>query len=483
MVKRCFCGFCVILLAGCAHYKPQPISAEKALAEFDSRSLANHGLRAFFETNHVAPPSPKDSWDLNQLMLVAYYYLPSLAEARMQLVTAQAAKITAAQRPNPSVSVTPGYDSQIPGNFSPWLVPLTTDIPIETAGKRGKRISQAEHQSEAEHWNLVSTIWQVHSKIRSALLNLYSARNAQELLSQQEAAQSNVVRLLEGQFAAGAISGFEVTQARTALETTQLGRLDALAKVGQALVELGHSLGIPAVALSSANLSFSDFQKFPEDLTQPQVRRHALLNRSDIRAALADYEASQSTLQLEIANQYPDVHLGPGYTWNNGNVGDSQWSLGLTMTLPILNHNQGPIAEAEAKRKQAASHFITVQANAISEIEGALTGYLTALQQVTTAKSLLQTIQKRLESVRAMEQAGEVDRLAVATAQVEFNTAAQSRLDALVKAQTLLGQLEDAVQSPLTLSPERLRAAEQAGSQPEHDVTTDAAPTSHAKGL
>ena len=65
-------------------------------------------------------PGPQDSWGLKALTLVAFYYQPTLDEARAQLLAAQAAKITAGQRPNPSVSVTPGYDAQIPGNYSPW---------------------------------------------------------------------------------------------------------------------------------------------------------------------------------------------------------------------------------------------------------------------------------------------------------------------------------------------------------------------------
>jgi outer membrane protein TolC len=270
---------------------------------------------------------------------------------------------------------------------------------------------------------------------------------------------------LDGQLVAGSVSEFEVTQARTALETTQLARQDAVGKFNQAQVELGHALGLPTHALSAVSFSFAGFDEFPKELTKPEVRRDALLNRADVRGALAEYAASQSALQLEIANQYPDLHLGPGYAWNNGNAGDSQWSLGLTVTLPVLNHNQGPVAEAEAKRMQAAAHFLTVQANAIAEIESALAGYSAALQQVTTAKALLDNSQKRLDSFRIQEKAGEVEPQAVATAEVEFVTGAQNRLNALIQAQQALGRLEDAVQSPLTLPPAELDAAENNRSQ------------------
>ena len=69
-------------------------------------------------------------------------------------------------------------------------------------------------------------------------------------------------------------------------------------------------------------------------------------------------------------------------------------------------------------------------------------------------------MQKQADSVRAQAQAGEVEPLALASAEAEYATGSQSQLDALVKAQEALGQLEDAVQSPLTLPPETIRAAQ-----------------------
>ena len=330
----------VALLAGCATFHPEPFSPEKTAAAFDARSLADDHLQAFLETNHVAVPGPHDPWDLKQLTLAAFYFQPALAEARAQLQAAQAATITAAERPNPAVTVTPGYDNGIPGAPSPWIVPVSFDLPIETAGKRRKRIARAQAQAESARWVLAGTIWQTRSGLRAALLNLYAARETAGQPLRQEAAQSNVVRLLEGQFTAGAVSSYEVTQARTALAAAQLARQDAAGKLNQARVEMAHALGVPLRALEGVRFSFAELNQYPRELTRPEVRRQALLDRADVRGALADYAASQAALQLEIANQYPDIHLGPGYAYNAGSTSDNQWDLGLTLTLPVLNHNQ-----------------------------------------------------------------------------------------------------------------------------------------------
>jgi len=446
--------FIIALLAGCARFQPQTISPEAISGDFEARSLAGDGLHGFLETNRIVAEWPVRRWDLNTLTFVAFYYQPSLAEARAQLASVRAAEITAGERPNPSLSATPTYDTT---TGPPWIPGVSFDIPLETAGKRRKRVAQAVFASEAAKWDFVSTEWQVRSKVRAALFNLRNARDNEVLLARAELAQSNVVRLLTGQLNAGGVSGYEVTQARVAAETTQLARQDALAQLRLGRVQLAAALGVPARAVEGIEFDFGALEKFPQDLTAPEIRREAVLHRADIRSALASYAASQAALQLEIAKQYPDVHLNPGYELDQT---DNKWSLGLTVDLPVLNQNQGGIAEAKAKRAEAAAHFLTVQANAISEIDSALIGFDAALQKLAIARNLLADLQKQLESVRAQSQLGEVDALALANAEVAYCTGAQNQTDALAKAHQALGDLEDAAQSPLTFSMESVRIPE-----------------------
>ena len=54
-------------------------------------------------------------------------------------------------------------------------------------------------------------------RLRRALLDLYTASEAEGLVKEQQVVQAENVRLLEQQFEAGVISAFEVTQARIAL--------------------------------------------------------------------------------------------------------------------------------------------------------------------------------------------------------------------------------------------------------------------------
>jgi len=403
-------------------------------------------------TNHVAAPAGGAAWSLKALTLTAFYYQPDLAEARGRLLAAQAAEITAGERPNPSISIAPGYDAGAPGAIHPWIVPLSFDWPIETAGKRSYRLAEAQHLAAAARWDLVGTVWRVRSRLRAAILELYAARQSDSLLQREESTRQQVLRLLEGQLEAGNVSSYEMAQARIALDRTTLARQAAAGQLRQARIALAGALGVPLHALDGAGISFAELQTVPVELTRPQVRQRALLDRADVRAALERYAASQSALQLQIARQWPDISLGPGFTWNEQLTDDREWELGLALPLPVRNHNQGPIAEAKAERALAAAHFLTVQTAAVTQIDSSLAGYDSARAQLETANSLLQNLQRQLGSVNAQVTAGELQPLDEADARLAYEAGAQDRLEALVHAQQALGQLEGATESPLTLS-------------------------------
>ena len=134
------------LVCGCAHYVAKPVSPEQTASALENRTLNDPGLRSFLETNLQRDPAdwPPRSWDFEMLALAAFYYHPDLEVARAQWDVARAGIQTAGGRPNPTLSVAPGYNfnhiNAAPG-LSPWFPVVSLDVPIETAGKRGDRIN------------------------------------------------------------------------------------------------------------------------------------------------------------------------------------------------------------------------------------------------------------------------------------------------------------------------------------------------------
>lgn len=115
----------------------------------------------------------------------------------------------------------------------------------------------------------------------------------------------------------------------------------------------------------------------------------------------------------------------------------------------MLNQNQGPIAEAKARREEAAARFNALQAKVLAEIESAVEVFRVTEKISATLLPLAEEQAKRRDSIAAQYRAGATDQLDNLNAQFEFATAELAQLDGRVKLQQAIGALEDAVQRPL----------------------------------
>ncbi|HEV2008994.1 MAG TPA: TolC family protein [Burkholderiales bacterium] len=403
------------------------------VAKYDHGNVSGHSIEA---------------WDLDTLTLAAFYFSPELDVARAQAGVSEAAIQTAGQRPNPSLQLPLGYTTNAKDGESPYTFGLGLDIPIETAGKRGYRIAHAQQLSNAARFHVGDVAWQLRSRLRNQLLDLYAATRKEEILGRQVAAQQQIAAMLDKRLSLGAASAPEANQAQIALTQTQIALGDARKQMQDQRARIAGTIGVPVIAIANAYISFDAFKQVYPDIATDTARREAILNRADLLAALSDYEASQAALQLEVAKQVPDIHLGPGYTFDKG-----AHTFGFSIsgiTLPIFNRNQGLIAEAVARRKEMAARVNAVQAQAIDDTDRAVQNYRAALEQLRRSESVLAQQQRQWRSAEKTFKTGETDRLTLELAQSALDTNMLARQDALAQLQRDIGQLEDALQQPLS---------------------------------
>jgi outer membrane protein, heavy metal efflux system len=451
IIKKIFAALIVVVsLAGCASFTPKPLLPEKTAQEFEARSLSNLTLKQFVEKNmgRQVTPWPPEKWDMGTLTLAAFYYNPSMDNARWNWKEAEAGIITAGGRPNPSLSFSPQYVTNRTPGSTPWVLGFSFDIPIETAGKRGYRIAEAKGRSDAARFALADAAWTVRSVLRDALLDYFTAVRRDGILGERVNIQAEMLTLLKERLAVGEVSEPDVTRASVDYDRSLISAREAQSKLIQARAKVAGAIGVPVSALDGIDLSVGLFNTPPPlgNFPLPALRREALTNRADILEALARYAASQSKLQLEIAKQYPDVHIGPGYIYDQG---ENKWEIGITVELPVLNRNRGPIAEAEAARSGAAARFSALQGSIIIDTERAAAEYRSSLDRFQAADRLASEKDKAVGSLKAMFDAGEVDRLALLGGMVEYADVRLERLDSLTSANRMLGLLEDALQRPL----------------------------------
>src|SRR3984893_10492959 len=117
---------------------------------------------------------------------------------------------------------------------------------------------------------------------------------------------------------------------------------------------------------------------------------------------------------------------------------------------PSSTETKDPSLRPRLDAKKAAAAFLEKQAQVIAGSERALALYVAALKELAEADQSLRQLQDtHLQMMKQSVRLGEEDRLALTAVQIESSVVARARLDALTRAQSALGELEDAVQRPL----------------------------------
>lgn len=324
-------------------------------------------------------------------------------------------------------------------------------MPLEVAGKRDLRLARATWLALAAEQTQTEALWRIQGRARDAY---FAAAPIDRMYFERARIHEDLAKEIDRRLAAGMVGGGEALQARLAARQAQLAANDTQRRREEGLRKLAAATGLPARAIENAELPFDDLggESLPDPDDVAKIARDALRVRPDVLAALAEYEASQAALQLEIARQYPDVSIGPGYTWDAGAL---KWSLGLALNIPIFDRNRGPIAEAQARRKEAAAAFRAVQEQAIAEIFDAQSTYGQVLRQLRATERIALDQRVRQRAADAAFQAGAVDRLALLAARLEAAAAETALEETRLDAHRSVGRVEDALRR--TLAPNALK--------------------------
>ena len=511
----------LVLCTCCTTYKAKPLNPNETLTAFQARSLDDPKLKLFIEEKLARPVAswPLPVWDLELLTQAAFFYNPNLDVANANWEVTKASIVTAGMIPNPTFTFLPIYDassggggnntsaiagtsgtrgaslskspkastgstpattpattssqsssssSSSSGSNSRWTLTPDLEIPIETAGKRAIRIAHASHSAQAIQFSISQVAWQTRSAVQNNFLLLYSARQRKPFFEKQKITQEKIVQALAKESQAGEGEGEispELNKAQIQLNQITVSLHEIEKQENLALSQLAASLGVAMNALKTTSFDFAALSSMPSEETAKIsiMKSCALLNRSDILSTLSEYAASEEALRLEIRKQIPDISLNPGYIWDQGT---NEWYLGIGFELPVFNQNQGPIAEAIAKRDEVHARFKALQANISAEVEQALLTYLADVKKMNLSYSLLLLQQKQLQIARRQFESKEGDLFAnlmahlqyeskesdlitYLNAQIEFFNAQSSYWEVVVSALQSLGKLEDAMQCAL----------------------------------
>lgn len=309
---------------------------------------------------------------LDQAIDLAVAHNHSLKATRTQIQENQAQEVTAALRPNPTVTADALFVPIEPQNFNSTIIANVTEFDagvsylFERGGKRHRRIdaardvtAQARYQvSDAERSLVFSTAQQ--------FITVQLAESNLELANQDLASFQQTVEIAQVQYKAGAISEGDLLKITVQLLQFQTDVSAAKVAKVQALANLREFLGYDTVP---ANYDVEgDLVYQPLQLNRDDLLLKALKNRPDLLAARQGVHAAESQYALAKANGKIDVTGALTYT----HVSD-QNSMGATVSLPlpVFDRNQGEIARTRYAMTAAQETASAASDTVLTDVDSA----------------------------------------------------------------------------------------------------------------
>jgi cobalt-zinc-cadmium efflux system outer membrane protein len=477
----------ITLLAGCAAYERRPLELGQYADAWRARDIDVETVHAFAEAlvadvDDQAPYDPVDGLSLPEAEAVALVFNPQLrlARARAEVPLASAREagwwpdaefeaevmrfvnrgspsrfefdgpsfhgvnsgIIGANGPSPGgLEFTPPGYRRVEGDFidDPWIVGASLSITIPISGRLAVEQDWAWAAYRASWRHILISEWELLIRLRAAWLEWSTTNERIGVVTAYIEQLATVASVADQLVAAGELKSTDARLLAIELQRqrTVLQSLDG--EQEQQRLELFALLGVAP----EAPVELRPTVFLPEIDTPASDRRNRLL-QSDPRllAARAVYEAAEQRLRLEVRKQYPDLNVGPSYSFEEG---FSRLGFGFGLPIPLWNHNRQAVAEAAAERDAARVEAETQTEQVFSELARAETRLQFATQRrQMLVRDVVPLVDRQVDDTRKLLDIGEVDVLVLRDAlgsAVETKLAVLTATLAEAQAANLLQQM------------------------------------------
>lgn len=372
---------------------------------------------------------------------------PLIVAAKRRVAIAEAEKLDAGLRPNPSFSISgenfPLGPTERGFSFAgslDWFA--TYSHTFETGDKRRLRVLLAERNLETSQAEAEAVERQVVYEAKLAYQLVSISRLRVELLRENlnnlnYLVSLNEVRVREGYTAEGDLIKARLEGQRVEYQLRKASLEHERAKIG-----LLRAMG--ASSFEDGDLNF----EIVEDLDYRQVSLNAaLLQEAAMRlpqalVAQSRVERAQALLRLEQARARPDVIASVGYKRNGP---DNALYGALTVPLPIYQRNQGQVARAQAEVEMAEAELKYTRNVILAELAAARRAVEMNRKQVENLRAdfLLRADESRSVSLAAYRE-GAVDLIVLLDAQRVRAQAQELYYQALYDYRVAIHELERA---------------------------------------
>jgi len=317
---------------------------------------------------------PVNGRTVQQLVELALQKNGDVLVTRQQVAVAQGNLVQARQRPNPTLDVS--NMKELRGPMNTFMVGAS--IPLELYGRRDRRIEVAEGAIRVSELDQTDVERRLRGDVESKFGEVLAAARDLQFTGDLLALNREALRLTTARAEQGAVPSLDADLLRVEVNRIDSSRADFEARLGVTVLELKSLVGMrPEEDLRLKGT----LEPLPTAFSQEEAVQRALENRPDLRSAREAERVAGARLKQAQTEGRLDASLSGTYQRMdssfdlNGLTASGQVSriqgifhlatIGVSITLPTRNRNEGAVAialaeiEAAKRRREYAELVVT----------------------------------------------------------------------------------------------------------------------------
>ena len=301
---------------------------------------------------------------VNNLELIAERYNIEMAEAEV---------IQAKLFENPVISLEQNVYNRLNGKYFDMGKEGEAVVEIEQliyiAGQRNKRVRVEKLNKEMAVHQFEEVLRTLKSELNSKFIELYYTEKSLSIYDKEIEYLQQLLEVMKEQNDKGNISLLEKSRIQALLLSLQQERNETSHQLISLQGDMKLLLGLNASETFEPVFDESVLKQI--DITSIPVieLNNRLAERPDLKMARTNIQASRANVSLQKSLAFPEVSLKGSYD-RAGNFCDNYFAIGLSISIPVFNRNQGNIKSArlsvlqntsreELARKQAEKELFT----------------------------------------------------------------------------------------------------------------------------
>lgn len=254
---------------------------------------------------------------------------------------------------------------------------VNVDQLISIAGQHSNVVKEARSEHDVVVARFEELLRNLRAELHKAFVRLSFAQRNMKIYQHEIVSLRTTLDQLTVQEKKGNISQIETARIQALLLSVRREQNDFLEKVSDLQERLRLLMALPATTYITAEFHPNP-SALPDSSACDRLLTDSLLQRADVLMARHQTEQAQAALAVSKSQAWPEVHITGQYDRNAGYF-PHYFAIGVSLSIPLFNRNQGRIRSAKERIDQCEQLYAGTIAKAQNEVAVAKENFLRSL--------------------------------------------------------------------------------------------------------